>query len=231
MARVSRQRPVAGQRSRARLRGAAPGEAGTPAPLEAARTSATALAEPPAAPPQQEEPTYDAAPLERAAPRAPWPPWARRALAALLALGVAATAAVALLFYRVSAGDRVEAAREQALAAATQDAVVLLSYDYRHLDADFARARQLLTGRFRSDYVATTRVIRPTATRYKAVVRAEVAASSVVRARSEQVVVLLFVNQTTTSTRLEGPKVDLNRVRLRMARVDGKWLVSDVQGL
>ena len=39
------------------------------------------------------------------------------------------------------------------------------------------------------------------------------------------------VNQTTTSTRLDGPKVDLNRVRLQMDRVDGKWLVSDVQAL
>jgi Mce-associated membrane protein len=43
--------------------------------------------------------------------------------------------------------------------------------------------------------------------------------------------VLLFVNQTTTSTRLDGPKVDLNRVVLTLDRVDGKWLVSKVVGL
>ncbi len=62
-------------------------------------------------------------------------------------------------------------------------------------------------------------------------VTAEVAASSVVRAAENQVVVLLFVDQTTTSTRLEGPKVDLNRVRLTMTRVDGDWLVSEVVAL
>ena len=52
-------------------------------------------------------------------------------------------------------------------------------------------------------------------------VTADVASSSVVRASQNRVVVLLFVNQTTTSTRLEGPKVDLNRVRLTLDRVDG----------
>jgi Mce-associated membrane protein len=53
----------------------------------------------------------------------------------------------------------------------------------------------------------------------------------VVRASANRVVVLLFVNQTTTSTRLDGPKVDLNRVRMTLDRVDGTWLVSDVDAL
>ena len=44
----------------------------------------------------------------------------------------------------------------QALAAAEADAVDLLSYDYRHLDRDFARARSGLTGRFADDYATTT---------------------------------------------------------------------------
>ena len=48
--------------------------------------------------------------------------------------------------------------------------------------------------------------MRPTAEQVKAVVKAEVAASSVVRATANRVVVLLFVNQTTTSTRLDGPE-------------------------
>jgi Mce-associated membrane protein len=74
-------------------------------------------------------------------------------------------------------------------------------------------------------------VVRPTATEVRAVVKADVAASSVVRADQNRVVVLLFVNQTTTSTRLDAPKVDLNRVRLTMDRVHGRWLVSKVVAL
>ena len=108
----------------------------------------------------------------------------------------------------------------------------MLTYDYRHLDRDFARARAGLTGGFADDYATTTQtVVRPTATEVKAVVKADVAASSVVRADRNRVVVLLFVNQTTTSTRLDAPKVDLNRVRLTMDRVHGRWLVSKVVAL
>jgi Mce-associated membrane protein len=137
-----------------------------------------------------------------------------------------------LLTVRARGADRVEQARTEAVAAAETTAVDLLSYDYRHLDRDFARARAGLTGSFVDDYARTTRtVVRPTATEVRAVVKADVAASSVVRADPNRVVVLLFVNQTTTSTRLDAPKVDLNRVRMTLDRVHGRWLVSKVVAL
>jgi len=44
-------------------------------------------------------------------------------------------------------------------------------------------------------------------------------------------VLLLFVDQTTTSTRIEGPEVDLNRVRMTLSRGGGQWLVSGVLAL
>jgi len=43
--------------------------------------------------------------------------------------------------------------------------------------------------------------------------------------------VLLFVNQTTTSTRVQGPQVDLNRVRMTLTRVGDDWKVSAVTAL
>jgi Mce-associated membrane protein len=84
-----------------------------------------------------------------------------------------------LLTVRARGADRVEQARTDATAAAEATAVDLLSYDYRHLDRDFARARAGLTGGFVDDYAKTTRtVVRPTATEVKAVVKADVAASN-----------------------------------------------------
>ena len=74
-------------------------------------------------------------------------------------------------------------------------------------------------------------MVRPSAEQYKVVVKAEVTAASVVRASDDRVVALLFVDQTTTSTRLEGPKVDLNRVRMTLVEQDGKWLVSELDAL
>jgi Mce-associated membrane protein len=149
-----------------------------------------------------------------------------------LAVVLVLAATAGLLVVRAESGDRLERARSEAQAAAEAHAVTLLSYDYRHLDRDFARARDVLTGSFADDYATTTeKVVRPSAEEVKAVVTAEVAASSVVRAGSDRVVVLLFVDQTTTSTRLEGPKVDLNRVRLTMVRSGGEWLVGQVDAL
>jgi Mce-associated membrane protein len=161
-----------------------------------------------------------------------WMTRSRALLAGLLAIALTALATFGLLAYRVRADEQVETARDQAVAAAHDNAATILSYDYRHLDADFAAARRTLTGAFASDYkVTTSKMVRPGAEQYHVVVKAEIAAESVVSATADQVVVLLFVNQTTTSTRLDGPRVDLNRVRMTMAKVDGRWLVSKVVAL
>lgn len=219
---MARQRPIAGQRARSRL--------GTPdTGPDAAAPRGTAVLDRPAPPPPAEPPA------ERARRRPGRPRRPRRAdvlLLVALAVVVALAATAALLGARARSDDRVEQARREAQAAAEAHAVTLLSYDHRHLDRDFARAGKVLTGRFADDYAATTeKVVRPSAEQVKAVVTADVAASSVVRASENRVVVLLFVDQTTTSTRLEGPKVDLNRVRMTMVRSGGEWLVSGVDAL
>jgi Mce-associated membrane protein len=221
MARSPRSRPVAGQRARARVQGGGP---------------ASAVIDPPDAPPAPadlvERPSEPAGTAPRAAAGAGWSGRSRVLMAGLLTLTLAALVALGAVAFRVRAAGQVETARDQAQAAAVDHAVDILSYDYRHLDKDFATGRAALTGKFRGDYAETTsKVIRPTAQQYKAVVKAEVAASSVVSGTADRVVVLLFVNQTTTSTRLDGPKVDLNRVRLTMDRTGGEWLVSDVRAL
>lgn len=227
---MARQRPVAGQRNRSRLGSGPPVDA--PAVEPARRTAVLERAAEPA--------TAGSAGRTASPPaRPPRPARSRRSTSrsdlVVLVAGVVAVALVltaGLLALRARGEDRVEQARTAALAAAESHAVDLLSYDYRRLDQDFARAGKALTGSFADDYATTTeKVVRPTAIEVKAVVTAEVAASSVVRASQNRVVVLMFVNQTTTSTRVEGPKVDLNRVRLTLTRVDGDWLVSKVVAL
>jgi len=153
----------------------------------------------------------------------------------LLVAGVVALALVltaAAVTVKARGEDRTERARTEAVAAAESRAVDLLSYDYRHLDRDFGRAEKGLTGQFARDYAHTTdSVVRPTAEEVHAVVKAEVVSSSVVRAAQNKVVVLLFVNQTTTSTRVQGPQVDLNRVRMTLVRVGDDWKISAVTAL
>lgn len=224
---MARNRPIAGQRARAHLPGAGTGAGNDMAndtPVES--HPGTKVLDYPA--PNQPEQSEPAPQRERTRPERS----GTRLLAGLLALTLSALAAFGLVAYRVRADHRVESARDQAVAAARDHAETILSYDYRHLGADFAAARTTLTGAFARAYkVTTTKMVRPGAEQYHVVVKAEVASQSVVSATADQVVVLLFVNQTTTSTRLDGPRVDLNRVRLTLVKVDGRWLVNKVVAL
>jgi Mce-associated membrane protein len=152
--------------------------------------------------------------------------------AVLGVLLVAALVAASVLGWQYAQGRRTESARAGALTAARNAAPVVLSYDYRHLDRDFTRARERLTGHFREEYgKTTTSVVGPTAKKYHGVVKATVAAASVASASPDRVTVLLFVNQVTRSTQVSGSRLDLNRVRMTMTRTSGDWKVSAVDAL
>jgi Mce-associated membrane protein len=158
-------------------------------------------------------------------------------LAVLVVIGLVA---VAVLGWKFRDAGRADTARTEALAAAQKAAPVILSYDYRHLDKDFAAARSHLTGDFREQYQKTTKtVVAPTSTKYQGVVKATVAkpssggapAASVVSATPDKAVVLLFMNQITNSTQVSGPRLDLNRVRMTLVQTSEGWKVSAVDAL
>nr|WP_307660385.1 hypothetical protein [Streptomyces sp. V1I1] len=160
--------------------------------------------------------------------------------AVLAVLVVAGLVAVTVLGWKYGDARQTERARAQALATAQKAAPVILSYDHRHLDRDFDAARAHLTGSFRDEYRrTTTKVVAPTAKKYKGVVKATVVkpagggapAASVVSASPDRAVVLLFVNQVTSSTQISGPRVDLNRVRMTLTLTSGGWKVSAVDAL
>lgn len=165
----------------------------------------------------------------------------RAVVTAVLAVGVVAVlAAATILGVQYRDAVRTDHARTAAVAAAEKAAPVIFSYDYRHLDQDFAKAEALLTGSFRDQYAKTTQtVVKPTALQYQGVVQALVAkpsdggapAVSVVSASPDQVVVLAFIDQSTTSTRVSGTKVDQNRVLLTLTHTAQGWLVSAVNAL
>lgn len=162
-----------------------------------------------------------------------------RRLTALLGIVVLlALAATATLAWKHREAERTTEARAAALTAARKAAPVILSYDYRHLDRDFAAARGHLTGPFLDQYSKTTEtVVAPTAKTYSGVVKAAVAtgdatpAASVISASPDKAVVLLFMNQLTTSTQIATPRLDLNRVRMTLVRTPQGWKVSAVDAL
>jgi Mce-associated membrane protein len=160
-------------------------------------------------------------------------PRLRRLVPAVLLLAVVLAGGAVVVTDRQAAGARTVAhARTDAVQAAVAAVPDVLGYDYRTLDAGFARAQARLAPPFLQQYRTTTAaVVAPTARQYHAVVTAAVSAASVVSASDRQVVVLLFVDQTTKSDRIQGSQVDQDRVQLTMVASGGGWKVGQVDAL
>jgi len=150
---------------------------------------------------------------------------------------VLATAALATAVVPWQAAEhRRTLANDQAAAASSARAIVvkMLGYDYKTFDQHTTDVSALLTGGFKQEFVrAATDVVKPLAVQNQAVVLAKVSEVSVMstpeRDGADTVRILAFVNQTTTSAKLDRPRIDQNRVILTMAQTDGRWLVSKVE--
>lgn len=247
----SRRRRIAGERRPARpLEEGTPAEppVGDPGPSEAdtGRMDADVPAVPPVAahrqesPPPQPEATRRSDSDEARGPDRPTRGWwgspaSVFTLVGLLVVvltlgGVMAVAGV----ITSSVGDRREAeaaarAAETAPATAERAAEAILAYDHQTLDADQDAATRFMTDDFAEQYSETfEKVVKPTAEEGRATVVAAVKGSATVRASSDRVRVLLFVDQTTVSRANEDPQVALNRVQMIMVRDGDSWLVDDI---
>ena len=192
------------------------------------------VAEPVEAEPVEAEPVEaelpEAEPVEAQAAGASIP---RAAVFSLLALAVAVSVLLALVTVRLSDRQNGGAASQADVTSAASSAVgTVLSYDYRHLSADFAAADRLLTPRFRKQYDATTaKGVQPLATKYKAVSTASVTAAGVVSVTGGRAVVLVFVEQTVTNTQLAAPRLDRSRIDVSLVKSNGHWLIDKLTPL
>jgi Mce-associated membrane protein len=132
-----------------------------------------------------------------------------------------------------STGSDPVAARSAALQDAINEAPTLFSYDYRKLDADLKAARAVTTGDFTRQYdQVSVPAVKPLATKYKVVVKANVLAASVVDDSNRKAIkILLFLNQTVTNTQLSAPRLDANRTVMTMAPVGSGWKVAGVDAI
>lgn len=149
-------------------------------------------------------------------------------LVALVLVLAGLTAFLAQRSVSTRGGGGVEDARHDGLQAARSAARLVFSYDYRHLDKDFAAGKAQTTGKFADQYGTTTPKLVEVAKTYKAVVAADVSDAAVITASTGKVVVLVFVNQQSTSTLAAAPKITQSRVTMTMLHRHGRWLVSDV---
>lgn len=133
-----------------------------------------------------------------------------------------------LLWGARGAGGR-EQARTDALGSASSRLPQLLGYDYTTFAHDRRVALAQTTGGFREEYAALLdKTVAPTAAAKRIHTSAKVTGAGVVGSSGKDVVVLVFLTQTTTAPGAQA-QVTASRVDVTMTHTSHGWLISQVQ--
>lgn len=147
----------------------------------------------------------------------------------LFLLVVLSAAAATWLYFKQFRPDQQtdSSAARAAVTAASEGTVALLSYAPDTLDKDFATARSHLGGDFLSYYDQFTRqIVAPAAKQKSLRTTAQVMGAAVSELHPDSAVVLVFVDQSTTSKDNPDPSMAASSVLVTLARVDGTWLIT-----
>lgn len=131
-------------------------------------------------------------------------------------------------FFRYEPDSQIgDAAVQQAVRAATEGTVAMLSYSAESLDQDFARAKSHLTGDLLAYYTKfTEETVAPTAKEKRIWASAKVIRAAVSEMRRDSAVVLMFVNQSIETKEQPQPTVTESNVLVTMAKINGSWLIA-----
>ncbi len=154
----------------------------------------------------------------------------RNVVAIVIAVALIASAGVAAgLYFGQYRQDRETnaAAANVALDAAKNGTVALLSYSPESLDKDFANAKSNLTGDFLSYYTQfTEQIVTPAAKEKQVKTSASVVRAAVTEIHPDSAIVLLFINQVTTSKENPDGAFAASSVKVSLKKIDGRWLIS-----
>ncbi|MCV7383428.1 hypothetical protein [Mycolicibacter longobardus] len=148
---------------------------------------------------------------------------------ALTLLVVTLAALCGCLAWQNKSDRDIQVAGAAARQAAQDYAATLTSVDSNNLDANFAAVLEGSTGEFHDMYRQSSSQLRQMLIARKATGHGVVIDSAIKSATRDQVVVLLFVDQTVTNTDVPDPRVDRSRIIMTMQRIDGQWKAAKVE--
>lgn len=156
------------------------------------------------------------------------PAGARIAIVAVLAVLVAGSGVASGLLATKASDDKAsQQERDAATAAAKTEIQQILTYNYKTLSTDLARASADTTGQFSGEFsVMAGQMIGPQAKQQQTVTKAVVPVAAPVDSSGNQVTVLVFVDQSTTNKQQAKPQVNGSQLRVTMQKVNGRWLVA-----
>ena len=119
------------------------------------------------------------------------------------------------------------AAADAAVQAASDGTIALLSYSPQNLETDFTNARSHLTGDFLNYYNQfTEQIVSPAAKKNGVTTSASVVNAAVSELYPDRAVVLVFLNQSTTSSENPDGSFSTSSVKVGLAKVDGSWRIA-----
>lgn len=151
------------------------------------------------------------------------------AYAVLATLLLTSGGAAAWLYFKQYRPDQqTDSSVKQAVANSASDGTTaLLSYSSDTLDQDFANAKSHLAGEFLNYYNDFTQeLVAPTAKQRSLKTTAHVTGAAVTELHPDSAVVLLFIDQTTTTKDNPKPLTALSSVLVTMNRINGNWLIT-----
>jgi Mce-associated membrane protein len=145
-----------------------------------------------------------------------------------LALVISAALAGWMYYFQYRPDQQTNAAAANvALDAAKSGTVALLSYSPDTLDKDFAAAKSHLTGEFLSYYTQfTEQIVTPAAKEKQVKTTASVVRAGVSELHPASAVVLVFINQVTTSKENPDGAFAASSVKVSLTKTDGRWLIN-----
>jgi Mce-associated membrane protein len=153
--------------------------------------------------------------------------WARAINYGLLpSLALLLAPAAGYLKWQDESASVSQSASADAVRAATDGTIALLSYKPDTVEKDLAVAQSRMTGTFLSAYTSLTHdVVIPGAKQKQVSAVATVPAAASVRATPNHAVVLLCVNQSVIVGQ-DAPTTTASSVRVSLDKIGGRWLIS-----
>lgn len=152
----------------------------------------------------------------------------RMAALSVATLALALSVLCSLQYVTDYRGDRAQAEiTESAQSIAERSTIALLSYRPETVQTDLAAASAALTGSFKDYYTNyTANVVIPTAREESVTTQAQSVGTALVSADDREAVVLVYINQTTTTAQNPEPSVLASTVRVQLTKVGDQWLVA-----
>jgi Mce-associated membrane protein len=152
---------------------------------------------------------------------------------AVLALLLAVSGALAAWLYitQYRPDRQTDAAAVHAVTTAAQEGMTaLLTYKSETLDQDVTAAKSHLTGNFVNDYEKRIREVVAPAVKGKDVATvAQVVGAGVSELHPDSAVVLVYINEATTSKDRPDPTMSASSVLVSLTKVHGSWLITKFQ--